>query len=132
MKKFALITMFALAACGGKKEPAGGSGSAPTPVTTGSESGSAPEPTPGSAAEPATGSAATADDVDVPTEQDFEAEAAAKITDKTLDEQVKALEAELGDGGSGHGVEQGSGPGGQHGETHQAANLAAAPQPSRR
>jgi hypothetical protein len=67
---------------------------APAP-TTGSAAmtGSAPAPEPvattGSAA--AAGSAA----VDVPTEQDFEAQADKDITDKNVDDKLKTLENDL-------------------------------------
>lgn len=79
----------ALTACGKKKEaaPAAGSGSAVVSTTA----DAAPvDPVAPDAAEAA---AAT---IEVPTEADFEEDIAAKVTDKTLDSDLTALEKELG------------------------------------
>lgn len=86
----------ALAACGSKKDkeappatpPATGSGSAMM------GSGSATAMGSGSGSAMGSGSAA----VDVPTEEDFEAQAKSNITDKNVDTQVKKIEEELGSG----------------------------------
>jgi hypothetical protein len=86
---FVFAAALAFAGCGGKKEdkpvektPAG-SGSA-VATTTGSA-------TSGSAAGSAAGSA-----VDVPTEEDFEAQAKTDITTANVDTKVKAIEDQLG------------------------------------
>ncbi|MEO7729608.1 MAG: hypothetical protein ABIY55_01445 [Kofleriaceae bacterium] len=96
MKRLTMLVTIAglltLGACNKKSEnpppgPASGSMTPPPPPpVTPPPSGSA-----GSAA-PAAGSAAV---VDVPTEMDFEGEAAKKITDKNVEAQVKAIETEL-------------------------------------
>jgi hypothetical protein len=85
---FVFAAALALAGCGGKKqdndkpvEKPAGSGSAV--ATTGSA---------GSAA----GSAATGSAVDVPTEEDFEAQAKTDITTGNVDTKVKAIEDQLG------------------------------------
>lgn len=87
-----LVLVAALAACGSKKkeEPASteGSGSATAVVADDANTGSAA----GSAA----GSADTTADIDVPTEVDFEEQAATDITDKNVEAQVKAIEKDLG------------------------------------
>ncbi|HEX3480829.1 MAG TPA: hypothetical protein VHT91_37695 [Kofleriaceae bacterium] len=76
----AVAALLALGACGNKKDsPAAGSGSA---MAAGS----------GSAMAAGSGSAAA---IDVPTEEDFEKDATAKITDKNVEAQVQALEKEL-------------------------------------
>ena len=67
-------------------------------MSGGSAAGSATAAGSGSAAD--TGSAAgsgsaAAAAVDVPTEEDFESDASAKITDKNVEAQVKALESQL-------------------------------------
>lgn len=97
-----LIAIVALGApaCGGKKkdEPPAATGSAV--ADPGSAAGSAADPAAaaGSAADPGTDVAAAADEdeVEVPTEVDFETDAAAKITEQNLEAQVKAVEQELG------------------------------------
>jgi hypothetical protein len=77
-------------ACGGKKDdPPAATGSAPVPAG-GADAGSADA---GSA--DAGSAAAAAAEVDVPTEVDFEADAAAKIDEKNLEAQLKAVEQEL-------------------------------------
>lgn len=65
---------------------------APAP-TTGSAAmtGSAPAPEPVATGSATAGSAA----VDVPTEQDFEAQADKDITDKNVDDKLKTLENDL-------------------------------------
>jgi len=102
MKRLTMMVTIAglltLGACNKKSEnppPGPASGTAapmpPPPPVSAPPSG----PTPGSAA-PAAGSAAgSAAVVDVPTEMDFEGEAAKKITDKNVEAQVKAIESEL-------------------------------------
>jgi hypothetical protein len=83
---FGLVT---LGACNKKSEnppPGPASGAVATAPTTPID---APPPPPADAA----GAAAAA--VDVPTEMDFEADAAKKITDKNVEAQVKAIEADL-------------------------------------
>jgi len=100
--KSMMIVVLALSiggACGGKKgEPAAGSGSgsaAPVVTTTGSGS-AAPTPTP--TPEPGSGSdsgSATAAAAEIPTEEDFEDDAATKITSANVEAQVKALETDL-------------------------------------
>lgn len=84
-----LIIAALLASTGCKKkheEPA------PAP-TTGSAAmtGSAPAPEPVATGSATAGSAA----VDVPTEQDFEAQADKDITDKNVDDKLKTLENDL-------------------------------------
>jgi hypothetical protein len=84
----AVAALLALGACGNKKDsPAAGSGSA---MAAGS--GSAMAAGSGSAMAAGSGSAAA---IDVPTEEDFEKDATAKITDKNVEAQVQALEKEL-------------------------------------
>ncbi|HEY4175914.1 MAG TPA: hypothetical protein VGM90_03750 [Kofleriaceae bacterium] len=99
MKKLStlfLATGLALGACGGKKEtknepPAAGSGSG---AMVANGAGSDPATGSGSAA---TGSGSgSGSAVDIPTEIDFEAQATQDITDKTVDDKVKQLEADLG------------------------------------
>lgn len=87
----AMFGLLALASCKKKDEAP----PAPSPVAT-AGSGSAAMGS-GSAAM-TTGSAAPAAPakVDVPTEQDFEKQAADKITDKNVDQQVKQIESDLG------------------------------------
>ena len=95
-----LAAAFALAGCKNKTStPAAGSATSAAP-TEGSAAGSA-----GSAAmagSAAAGSAATmagsgsSAALDVPTEEDFEGQAKAQVTDKNLTTQVKALEDDLG------------------------------------
>lgn len=85
--KWLLIAAFLVSAGCKKKqqEPA------PTPTTGSAMTGSAAAPEP-----VATGSAAAAPAaVDVPTEQDFEAQANKDITDKNVDDKLKTLEADL-------------------------------------
>jgi hypothetical protein len=94
--------LLALGACTKKSEnpppPMSGSGNT---MATGSD---APPSAPGSGtmatgsgsrSPSAAGSAAAAPEVDVPTEMDFEDDATAKITDKNVEAQVKAIEKEL-------------------------------------
>jgi hypothetical protein len=105
-----VAALLALGACGNKKDSpaAAGSGSA---MAAGSGSamaaGSGSAPAAGSGSAMAAGSAAagsgsamaagsgSAPAVAVPTEEDFENNATAKITDKNVEAQVQALEKEL-------------------------------------
>jgi hypothetical protein len=88
--RIVIVSALVTFGCGNKKEdppkpPVAGSASGVEPSGSGSGSGSAGS---GSAvAEPT--------DVEVPTEVDFEADANAKITDKNLEAEVKALEGQL-------------------------------------
>jgi hypothetical protein len=82
----AALGLAALGACNKKSEnppPGPASGTVATAPTTPIDAPPAPPPDAAAAA------------VDVPTEMDFEDEAAKKITDKNVEAQVKALEAEL-------------------------------------
>jgi hypothetical protein len=99
MKRLTLLVTIAglltLGACNKKSEnpapgPASGTVTPPPPRISAPPSG--PPPDSAGSAAPAAGSAAT---VDVPTEMDFEADAAKKITDKNVEAQVKAIETEL-------------------------------------
>jgi hypothetical protein len=83
---FVFAAALALAGCGGKKED--------KPVDKPAGSGSAVATT-GSAGS-AAGSAATGSAVDVPTEEDFEAQAKTDITTGNVDTKVKAIEDQLG------------------------------------
>ena len=88
MKWLVIAALLASTGCKKKHEEP-----APTP-TTGSAAmtGSAPAPEPvATAGSAAAGSAA----VDVPTEQDFEAQANKDITDKNVDDKLKTLENDL-------------------------------------
>jgi hypothetical protein len=97
-----VAALLTFGACNKKSEnpPPGPASGAMTPPVTAPPSG--PPPSAGSAA---AGSAAAMGDtagsatataaVDVPAEMDFEDEAAKKITDKNVESQVKAIEAEL-------------------------------------
>lgn len=90
----AMTGVLGASACGKKAEENKAAPTAPTPT---------PTPTPGSAAptpgspDPGPGSAAVepAAAVEVPTEVDFEVEAASKITEQNLEAQLKAVESEL-------------------------------------
>ncbi|MEJ7603735.1 MAG: hypothetical protein WKG01_37955 [Kofleriaceae bacterium] len=103
MKRMSTILIgltFAFAACG--KKPNDKQEPAPTSGSTTAGSATAGSDTAGSGAVVATGSngsaagsGSAADDVEVPTEADFEVDATAKITDKNLEAEVKALEAQL-------------------------------------
>jgi hypothetical protein len=94
------LAAFGLSGCKNKKNPpaannpgsaeVAGSGSAGSAMA-GSAAGSAEGS--GSAAMAGSGSSAA---VDVPTEEDFEAQAQTDVTDKNLSTKVKALEAEMG------------------------------------
>src|SRR5690242_15046586 len=95
------LAAFGLSGCKNKKNPpaannpgsaevagsAGSAGSAMAGSAAGSAEGS------GSAAMAGSGSSAA---VDVPTEEDFEAQAQTDVTDKNLSTKVKALEDEMG------------------------------------
>ncbi len=106
MKRFAIM-MIALgtlgaAACGGKKDepkpaPTAASGSAPAAGSADGSGAAGMAAGSGSAAGMAAGSAdpGAADEVEVPTDVDFETEAAAKIDEKNVEAQLKALEQEL-------------------------------------
>lgn len=93
-----LVAVLALASCGKKKDetpatPPAGSGSAMagsgSSAMAGSGSAMAGSGSAGSAA-------VAAKAVDVPTEQDFEKQAADKINDKNVESQVKQIETDLG------------------------------------
>ncbi len=102
MKRLTLLItltgLFTLGACNKKSEnpPPGPASGAMTPPP--------PEPPPAGSAAPAdagsAGSAAAAASgsaaADLPTDTDFEDEAAKKITEKNVEAQVKAIETELG------------------------------------
>lgn len=83
--KWLVIAALILSGCGKKKqEPAPEPAGSAAPVATGSATGSAaPTPPPAPAA------------VDVPTEQDFEAQAKTDVTDKNVDTKLKDLESQL-------------------------------------
>jgi hypothetical protein len=93
MKRLAIIALvLALASCGKKKDepaampPAGSAAPAPAGSGSAAPAGSAaPTPAPAPAAQ-----------VDVPTEQDFEAGAKTAVDDKNVEAKVKAIETELG------------------------------------
>jgi hypothetical protein len=98
MKRLTMLVTIAglltLGACNKKSEnpPPGPASGAVTPMSPPPPVSAPPSgPAQGSAA-PAAGSAAV---VDVPTEMDFEGEAAKKITDKNVEAQVKAMETDL-------------------------------------
>lgn len=107
-----LMISFALfaAACGGKKdEPAPTTGSDPAPVAGSAKpagSGSAVAAGSGSAAA-GSGSAVAAGSgsatavaakaTELPTAEDFEDDAASRITEKNVETEVKALEKEIGE-----------------------------------
>jgi hypothetical protein len=106
MKRLTLLVTIAglltLGGCNKKSEnpPPGPASGAVTPPATPPPAGSA-APTgemAGSAAPTGemAGSGSAAAVVDLPAETDFEDEAAKKITDKNIEAQVKAIEAELG------------------------------------
>jgi hypothetical protein len=88
--KYLFIAALVLAGCGKKK--AEEAPPPPTPVATGSGSATGSAVAAGSD----TGSAApAAAEVDVPTEQDFEDQAKADITDKNVDSKLKEIEGDL-------------------------------------
>jgi hypothetical protein len=94
----ALVAAAALAApaCGKKKDepqPATGSGSAM--AGSGSAMAGSAAAGSGSAMAGSGSDTAPAAEVDVPTEVDFETEAQAKITEKNLEAELKAVEQEL-------------------------------------
>jgi len=100
---FAVAALLALG-CGNKPEsPPAGAGSAGASSMAGSSvaAGSAAAAagsagSAGSAAADSPGSAAAAaPETDVPTQTDFEDDATAKITDKNVEAQVKAIEQQL-------------------------------------
>lgn len=88
--KWLFIAALLLGGCKKKQEPAATTGSA-APVATGSGSamGSAEPVAAGS------GSAAGSAAVDVPTEQDFEAQAKTDVDEKNVDTKLKDIEAQL-------------------------------------
>ena len=99
MKRLTMLVTIAglltLGACNKKSEnpppgPASGSVTPPPPIPA--PPSGPPIDSAGSAPAAGSGSAAA---VDVPTEMDFEGEAAKKITDKNVEAQVKAIESEL-------------------------------------
>lgn len=85
---FVFAAALALAGCGGKKDEKPVEKTPPA----GSAVATAGSATPGSAA--GSGSAGSA--VDVPTEEDFEAQAKTDITTSNVDTKVKAIEDQLG------------------------------------
>jgi hypothetical protein len=96
----ALAALAALAApaCGGKKDepkPAEAAGSGPAAGSADTAAAAAGSADAAAAAAGSADAAAAAAEVDVPTEVDFETEAAASITEKTLEAQLKAVEQEL-------------------------------------
>src|SRR5689334_11953676 len=100
----AAAALLALGACNKKSEnpPAGNPSGSAMMAGSGSAmagSGSAMATGSGSAVAAGTGagSAAPPANVDVPTEMDFEDTATAKITDKNVEAEVKAIEKELED-----------------------------------
>jgi len=105
VKKTMLMIAFATAALGasacGKKEepkPTVASGSAPTAgsdTTAMAGSGSAGSAGAMAGSGSAGSAAAPAAEVEVPTEVDFEGEAAAKIDEKNVEAKLKAVEQEL-------------------------------------
>jgi hypothetical protein len=83
--KWLVIAALVLGGCSKKKqEPAPEPVGSAAPVAAGSATGSAPAPAAGSAA------------VDIPTEQDFEAQAKTDVDEKNVDTKLKDLEAQLG------------------------------------
>jgi hypothetical protein len=103
-----VAALLALGACGNKKDSpaaagsgsamAAGSGSAMAAGSSAAGSGSAMAAGSGSAMAAGSSGAAgsgSAAAVAVPTEEDFEKNATAKITDKNVEAQVQALEKEL-------------------------------------
>jgi hypothetical protein len=76
----------------GSGSPASATGSGSAASATGSGSAASATGSGSAASGAGSGSAAA---VDVPTEQDFEAEAASKITNKNVEAQVQALEKQL-------------------------------------
>jgi hypothetical protein len=101
-KVMLLIALAALGApaCGGKKDepkPTAASGSAPAMGSDTAGSAAAGSAAAGSAAagSAAAGSADATAEVEVPTEVDFEGDAAAKINEKNVEAQLKAVEQEL-------------------------------------
>jgi hypothetical protein len=90
-----VFVLAALTACGGKKDESkqtGGSGSA---QAAGSATGSAAAGSAQAAGSAAGSAKAAPDEVDAPTEVDFETEAAAKINEKNVETQLKAIEKDL-------------------------------------
>ena len=104
MKRLVLIALVTagLVACGGKKkdEGAAGSGSGSAPAMAGSGSGSAPAMAGSGSAAAGSGSAAAGSGssakADVPTEQDFEQQAAKDIDEKNVEAKVGQLEKDIG------------------------------------
>jgi hypothetical protein len=103
VKKAMMMIAIAIAAlgataCGGKKEepkPTAASGSAPMAGSdTAGSAAMAGSGAAGSAGATA-GSGEAAAEVEVPTEVDFEGEAAAKIDEKNVEARLKAVEQEL-------------------------------------
>ena len=83
--KWLVIAALVLGGCSKKKsEPAPEPAGSAAPVAAGSATGSAPAPAP---APPAA--------VDVPTEQDFEAQAKTEVDEKNVDTKLKDLEGQL-------------------------------------
>lgn len=89
---FLFATTLALAGCGKEKSQAPAASSATE--AAGSAEGSA-DPAAADPAAPTEQAAAVEDEVDVPTEVDFEEDAIQTITDANLAEHVKAYEEEL-------------------------------------
>ena len=87
MKTFLVIAALVVAGCGKKKQEEAPATAGNTPTAGSAMAGSAPMPPPTAGS----GSAA-----DIPTEQDFEAQAKTKITDKNVESQLSAIEKDLG------------------------------------
>jgi hypothetical protein len=85
---FVLAAALAIAGCGNKKQDK----PVDKPAPAGSAVATTGSATPGSAA----GSATAGSAVDVPTEEDFEAQAKTDITTANVDGKVKAIEDQLG------------------------------------
>jgi hypothetical protein len=100
MSRVLISILLVAASCGGKTEeaPTAASGSQPAAGSAptnpaGSAAGSSA--TAGSAA--GSGSAVVAKEPEVPTAEDFEEDATARITEKNLETEVKLLEKEIGE-----------------------------------
>ena len=91
MTKYLFIAALVLAGCSKKK--AEEAAPPPTPVATGS--GSAMGSAVAAGSDTGSATAAAGSDVDVPTEQDFEEQAKADITDKNVDSKLKEIEGDL-------------------------------------
>jgi hypothetical protein len=94
MKAVVFALLLALVACGGKKDPGSETGSGATgsaAAASGSATGSAATGSAAGSAEVA----ASAPEAALPTEVDFEDDAAARITEKNVDAELQAIENQL-------------------------------------